>query len=320
MTEQTPTLLAVTGNPVLANKTPQMMNAALKERGNCGCCLRLAADSAQEALSLMQLLDVDGMSIAPPFQQDVVPLLNAVDASAAGSKTANIITSDDQGQLTGYLVQPEKDGTDRCPILDLAGPSFAHMTQSATYPREVMAEALELNNKGFPGRIALIGFMGCGKTRNGRRLARKMDWRFRDMDVAIEKTAGRSIPEIFENDGEEAFRKLETRVLENLAHSIETVVSCGGGVVTRPENRRLLQKHFLCIWLVASMDTIIARTTGSDRPLLACDDPRAKAEALYQARRMMYVESADLVVSTESNCQQEADEKIFEEIATAFPE
>lgn len=320
MIEQTPTLLAVTGNPVLANKTPQMINAALRRTGKWGRCLRLAADSAEEAVRMMRLLDVQAMSVAPPFGRDILPLLNVVDPSAAAAGTANVVLADNTAGLTGFHVKARENHGESSGPFDLAGASFARMTHTSTYPRDIMAEALELDNKGFPGRVALIGFMGCGKTRNGRRLSRETGWAFKDMDIAIERTAGRSIPDIFENDGEEGFRKLETQVLENLAHSIETVVSCGGGVVTRPENRRLLQKHFLCVWLVASMDTIIARTTGSDRPLLACEDPRAKAEALYQVRRMMYAESADLVVSTESNCRREADAKIYEEIATAFPE
>ncbi|MDT8389367.1 MAG: shikimate kinase [Lentisphaeria bacterium] len=319
MTDTPPILLAVTGNPVLSNKTPQMINAALRQVGRPGQCLRLAADSAEEAVQLARLLDVQGLSVTSPFERDILPLLSAVDASAAAAGTANVVTVGDTG-LTGFHVEPGNDSSEIARPFDWAGAAFARMIQDTAYPRDIMAEALELHTKGFPGRVALIGFMGCGKTRNGRRLARETGWAFKDMDSAIEQTAGRSIPDIFQTDGEEAFRKLETQVLETLASSIETVVSCGGGVVTRPENRRLLQKHFLCVWLVASMDTIIARTTGSDRPLLACENPRAKAEALYQDRRMMYAACADLVVSTEPTCRRQADEKIHAEIAAAFPE
>ena len=320
MTDQTPTLLAVTGNPVLSNPTAQMINAALKKNHLPGRCLRLAADSAEEAVHMMRLLDVQGMSVAPPFDRDIVSRLNGAEPPVEATGSANLVTMNEAGELIGCHIDAGESDDEKRRALDLAGASFARMVQAAAYPRAAMAEALELDTKGFPGRVALIGFMGCGKTRNGRRLARKTGWAFKDMDTAIEETAGRSIPDIFENDGEDAFRKLETQVLKNMSRSIETVVSCGGGVVTRPENRRLLRQHFLCVWLVASMDTIIARTSGSDRPLLACDDPRAKAEALYQARRMMYAESADLVVSTEPTCLREADEKIYEEVALAYPE
>jgi len=272
----------------------------------------------------MQMLEIEGMCVEPPFEKDMASLLQTMNPAATSVHAANLVLANKDRELTClHAMPPTREDNDAglySPVVNQTAASFTQLSSAAMCPREVMAEALELGSKYFSGRIALIGLMGCGKSRNGRRLARKMDWRFKDMDDAIEATAERSIPEIFARDGEEGFRKLETQVLEKLSNTVETVVSCGGGVVTRPENQKLLQKHFLCVWLVASMDTIIARTTGSDRPLLAVEDPRAKAEALFSARRMMYANSADIIVSTESTCQQEADEKIFQEINAAFPD
>lgn len=321
MTTSEPRLFAVTGNPVLADKTPQMFNAALAASGIPGRCLRLAADSAKEAAELMTMLDIEGLRVAPPLDKEMLAQVAAADPAATAAGTANIVFFTANSGLRGChlaATPAAHDENDPRDMADRAAATFARLAGPPGARRDIMAEALELDNKGFPGRIALIGFMGCGKSRNGRRLAHRMGWAFQDMDDAIEKTAGRSIPDIFARDGEDAFRAVETRVLEQFTRSVETVVSCGGGVITRPENRQMLKKHFLCVWLVASMDTIIARTAGSDRPLLAVENPRAKAEALFAQRRILYADCNDLVVSTETTCRREADAKIHEEIRAAF--
>lgn len=320
-------LLAVTGNPVLPNKSPEIFTAALSHAGMPGCCIRVAADSADEALRMSRLLGVNALAVGLPFQEDAAELVADQDPAARECGKVDAVLLREDGSPAGKYIGGRysgESGEGGAPIpgtdwqLAQAAEAFAAMTDGPPANTRTLEQALELNTKNFPGRIALIGFMGCGKTRNGRKLSRMLGWRFEDMDGVIEQRAGKSIPEIFAAEGEEGFRKLETNVLEDMACPAECVVSCGGGVVTRPENRKLLRKHFLCVWLVASMDTIMQRTARSDRPLLAVDNPRAKAEALLAQRRMMYASCADLSVSTEPSFAKEAHEKIHEEINRAF--
>jgi shikimate dehydrogenase len=430
-------LLAVTGNPVLHSKSPQIMNAALAASGTAGRYVRIAADTAAEALELMRMLGIRGLNVTAPFKQDMIPLLDEVDQGARTIGGANTIlalgdgrragwNTDDRGVVNSFaeagvplvdskvavlgaggaargavyglvaagarvtvvnrtlgkaanlarlfgcdhapmeeveqqvreadivlstlspnirIVQPEwlsprqivfdanYKGSQLSELAEAAGcrsilgidwlvnqaiPAFETFTGGKTCPASVMYEALERRQKGFPGRIAVIGFMGCGKSRNGRRLARDMDWRFHDLDEAIERDSGKTIPQLFEREGERAFRQMEAAALRRVADHAEVVVACGGGIVTSEENRRILREDFLCVWLAAGMETIMSRTAGSSRPLLAGASPRATAERLTENRRMMYAECADLVVSTEASFQREAYEKIHAEIRSTF--
>jgi shikimate kinase len=93
------------------------------------------------------------------------------------------------------------------------------------------------------GPVAIVGYMGCGKSTVGRMLARSLGWDFVDLDREISRSAGRTIPEIFERCGEEAFRALEhNALLTALDGKRERVVACGGGIVERPENRERLAR------------------------------------------------------------------------------
>lgn len=316
------------GNPILANGIARAMDAVLRNKG-AGRCIGIAADTAAEAVQTRRILGIDGLMLSGALARDIMPLLSKIDHSAKGAGHADTVLTMADGQLAGWTTSdpmpsgPE-DSLEPAAEAEWSGrrmrDAFRLLTGIPAPPETEMAEALALNKKPFPGRIAMIGFMGCGKTRNGRLLAKKLGWRFEDMDDAIEKRAGKRIPDIFADQGEDAFRDIETAVLADMGRSIETVVSCGGGVITRPQNRDLLIGNFLNVWLVASMDTIIARTSRSDRPLLACDDPRARAESLFRQRRMLYAACTDLVVSTEPTSRSEAYEKVHEEIGQAFPD
>jgi shikimate kinase len=150
--------------------------------------------------------------------------------------------------------------------------------------------------------IVLVGAMGVGKTTVGRRLARELQRPFADADEQLELRAGRTIPAIFRDDGEEAFRRLESDVLADLlraAHPL--VVAAGGGAVTRPENRELLGRRAFVVWLRASPAFLAARADPIHRPLLAGDpDVTATLERLVDARAPLYEEVADATVDVES--------------------
>ncbi len=145
--------------------------------------------------------------------------------------------------------------------------------------------------------LYLVGMMGAGKSAVGRPLAQALGYRFIDADEALERTAGRSIPQIFAENGEEGFRAMETAVLNQLAQWHSLVVATGGGVVTRPANWGHLHQGVV-IWLDAPEEVLLQRlrVDPTPRPLLADPDPGARLRHLLEQRRPLYAQ-ADLHVS-----------------------
>ncbi len=156
--------------------------------------------------------------------------------------------------------------------------------------------------------MAIVGYMGSGKTTVGRFLARKLSWEFVDLDRAIAKDSGRGIPEIFEKCGEERFRALEHRALAAaLEGAPERVVACGGGVVVRPENRERLE-GVATVFLREDLDVLYRRTRGPGRPLRAAG--RKEFERRYAERLPFYEEVADLEVHVRRRRPQEVAEEV----------
>ena len=149
-----------------------------------------------------------------------------------------------------------------------------------------------------PHHIILIGLMGCGKTTVGRWLSQETGAPFLDMDALIEEQIGKSIPEIFAENGEAHFRSLETAFLHYLEQETASppegyIISTGGGVVMREENREILRRLGFCVWLNVGVDALIQRTArGQGRPLLNTDNPREVLEKLMALRRPMYEATA----------------------------
>lgn len=150
--------------------------------------------------------------------------------------------------------------------------------------------------------IILIGLMGCGKTTIGRELQRTMDLIFSDTDQMIEEQEGMSIPAIFQEHGEAHFRNLETQVLRSylsLTNGRSYVISTGGGMVLRQENRELLQQMGFVVWLNADVNTLVQRVMRSDnRPLLHHVNPEETLERLAVERDPLYAETAHLSIDT----------------------
>lgn len=148
--------------------------------------------------------------------------------------------------------------------------------------------------------IALIGLSGSGKSTVARLLAARLGWPWADTDPLIEQLAGASIPDIFSQRGEDAFRAFETAALRQaLGAATPTVIATGGGIVLRPENRELLIEHTRIIWLDAPAPQLEARLKAHDeeRPLLA-GDLLARLETLRQQRARLYAATADLQLDT----------------------
>lgn len=147
--------------------------------------------------------------------------------------------------------------------------------------------------------------MGTGKTTVGSLLANSLKKKFIDMDEEIEKSSGKTIPEIFSSWGEGKFRILEKELLKNIVLLSDCVVSCGGGIITDEENISLMKKSGIIISLFAEADTIYARLKSAhNRPLLEVNNPKERIEHLLKMRRPYY-EKADFKINTDNLKPQE---------------
>ena len=135
-------------------------------------------------------------------------------------------------------------------------------------------------------KVYLIGFMGAGKTTVARALARRLDWRIEDIDERVEAREGRAVAAIFTRDGEAYFRQVERRVLLDLLPPRHLVVATGGGTFADPDNRALINRDGLSVWLDVPLAQVIERIPADGRRPLAAD--RLQFERLYDTRRAAY--------------------------------
>jgi shikimate kinase len=146
--------------------------------------------------------------------------------------------------------------------------------------------------------LYLVGFMGTGKTTVGRAIGTKLGFEVLDSDHEIERTQGKTIPDIFAQDGEPAFRALERAFIERGHPAQRVIVACGGGLVVQPGMLALLKSKGVVVCLHASVETILARTARQrNRPLLAVEDPEARIRTLYAAREPIYKQSGTLILT-----------------------
>jgi len=146
--------------------------------------------------------------------------------------------------------------------------------------------------------IYLVGFMGTGKTSVGRALAKEKRLSFVDLDELIELKQQRRIVDIFAQEGEPYFRKIEKKLLKQVSNQKKFVVACGGGVVLDPDNIKLMKKTGILICLCATCETILNRvSTGTLRPILNVAKPRERIELLLKMRAPYYMQ-ADKTIDT----------------------
>jgi shikimate kinase len=148
--------------------------------------------------------------------------------------------------------------------------------------------------------IALIGFMGTGKTVVGRLLAERLGKEFLELDALIEQKAGKTIPEIFQQEGEVAFRELEIEAAKEASQKKNVVIACGGGVVLNKINIDRLKKDCLIVYLTASPRVILERTASdeNERPLLKSDNRALVVKELLRFRKPFYERAADITIDT----------------------
>ena len=151
------------------------------------------------------------------------------------------------------------------------------------------------------GNVILIGFMGCGKSSIAVKLSYRLKQPVTDMDRWIEKKQGKTISEIFEQEGEEAFRRMETDALRQLKETAKNqVISAGGSAPVREENRVLMKEIGKVIYLRAKPETLYERVKeDKSRPLLQCEDPLERIRTLLSQRREAYEAAADLIVDVD---------------------
>ncbi len=164
--------------------------------------------------------------------------------------------------------------------------------------------------------LVLVGFMAAGKSTVGRLLAQRLGWSFVDLDATIERNAGLSVAEIFAEQGEPVFRRLETEATRSLAGRRGLVLAPGGGWFLRPENRAALSASARTVWLRVTAEEAVRRSgaASGERPLLAGDDPLRRAAALLAEREPTYG-TADWIVDTSGRSVDEIADEIAERAA-----
>lgn len=153
-------------------------------------------------------------------------------------------------------------------------------------------------SKQLQPNLYLVGFMGTGKSAVGRSVAKRLGYTFIDSDQAIEEAEGRSIREVFESDGETAFREMERRFVDEGHPGECCVVSCGGGLIAQPGMLERVRTKGPVVCLLASPETILERVKGSGkRPLLNVENPLARIQELLGEREPIYKKAGTEVLT-----------------------
>ncbi|MFT4297623.1 MAG: shikimate kinase [Candidatus Woesearchaeota archaeon] len=160
-------------------------------------------------------------------------------------------------------------------------------------------------------KIALIGFMATGKTTVGKILSKKTNMKLHETDNLIEKNSGKTIQDIFAQEGEDKFRKIEHQALNECIKEDNIIISCGGGITTFSENVRLLNKNCFTVLLNASPEEIFQRVKQDEtRPLLNFDNRLDRIKYLIGKRKEQYEKAADAIINTEGLSPEQIADKI----------
>jgi shikimate kinase len=163
--------------------------------------------------------------------------------------------------------------------------------------------------------IFLIGFMGSGKSTIARALQNELGMSLVEMDARIVKEQGMTINEIFAQYGEDHFRDIESKLIVTLGEEGNTIVSCGGGVVVRPENCDYMKKNGTVVFLTATPETIYERVKNStDRPILNGNMNVEYIAQLMEKRQALYEAAADICIATDGKTKTEICREIMDRL------
>jgi shikimate kinase len=159
--------------------------------------------------------------------------------------------------------------------------------------------------------LILTGFMGSGKSSVGHVLAQRLSCPYIDLDSEVVAAAGRSITEIFSQDGEQVFRTMETHCLKQVLQGGRSVIATGGGVVIAAENRALMRARGIVVNLVVSLPVVLQRLHGAtDRPLFSGNDAESRVKSLMEDRKQFYAE-ADIRIDTDGKSVEDVAAEIL---------
>jgi shikimate kinase len=176
----------------------------------------------------------------------------------------------------------------------------------------------------IPMNLILIGYRGTGKSTVARLLAAKLGWDWLDLDEEIERRSGQTIAAIFAQQGEEAFRDLESQLLAELAHRDRSIVALGGGGVLRPANRSAIRSAGTVVWLRATSETLWQRigadtATAGRRPNLTAGGGLTEIVDILNSRTPIYRQCADWEVDTEGKTPAQVAAEIIEYFQSLSP-
>ena len=159
--------------------------------------------------------------------------------------------------------------------------------------------------------VFLIGPMGAGKSTIGRLLAAELNLDFKDTDKEIEERSGVDIPWIFDKEGEEGFRQREAAMLAELSQQDSILLATGGGIILKPENRKILAANGTVVYLMTSIEEQVRRTARDrKRPLLQTESPRDVLTSLMEVRHPLYQEVADYAINTDGRSPKSVAQEI----------
>ena len=165
--------------------------------------------------------------------------------------------------------------------------------------------------------IVMVGMMGAGKTAVGRALAQRLGVSFLDSDAEIEVAANRTVPEIFERDGEPFFRTKETQIIQRLLAEKRCVLSTGGGAFLSEQNRMNISGKGISVWLNADLELLWNRVRNKDtRPLLRTPNPKSTLQDIYDQRVPTYALADMTVVSEEEYSIEDMVDRVVEALTT----
>ncbi len=163
--------------------------------------------------------------------------------------------------------------------------------------------------------ISLIGFMGSGKTTIGKLLAERTGYLFIDLDRIIELSESKTINEIFKTSGEDYFREIESKIIRKAYSNNRCVFACGGGVILRRENMKIIRRNTIVVYLEISPREALKRLMKtSDRPLLGSGDRSNKITGLIEDRSSLYKKYSDITILNEGNSAMHTVDNILKKL------